>query len=95
MELLDQYAGCLNLKRMRNQDDASLTLKAKRSDLCVLVRNALLFKGEDRTRQGSLDQAVTELKQKMRRWSQSYHGRVNLSLCICCRMRQYEIVLLV
>ena len=83
MELLDQYTGHLNLKRKRNQGKASLTLNAKRPDLCVLVRNALLFKGEDKSEEGNLDQAVAELKQKMRRWSRSYHGQVNLSLCIC------------
>ena len=84
MELLDQYAGRLNLKRKRNEGEASLTLKAKRPDLCLLVRNALLFKGEDKHREASLDQAVAELKQKMRRWSRSYHGQVSLSLCHCC-----------
>ena len=47
MELLDQYAGRLNLERKQNESEASLTLKAKYADLCLLVRNALLFKGED------------------------------------------------
>lgn len=83
LELLDQYAGRLNLKRKRDEGKASLTLSAKRPDLCLLVRDALLFKGEDKTDEGNLDQAVAELKQKMRRWSRSYHGQVNLSLCIC------------
>ena len=83
MELLDQYAGSLNFKRKRNEGEVSLTLNAKRPDLCVLVRNALLFKGEDKSEEGKLDQAVAELKQKMRRWSRSYHGQVNLSLCFC------------
>ena len=45
MELLDKYTGKLSLKRKRNAGEASLTLVAKRPDLCVLVRNALLFKG--------------------------------------------------
>ena len=83
MELLDQYTSKLSLKRKRNAGEASLTLVAKRPDLFVLVRNALLFKGEDKSEEGKLDQAVAELKQKMRRWSQSYHGQVNLSLRIC------------
>ena len=83
MELLDQYTGKLSLKRKRNAGEASLTLVAKRPNLCVLVRNALLFKGEDKYEEGKLDQAVAELKQKMRRWSRSYHGQVNLLLCIC------------
>ena len=82
MELLDQYTGKLSLKRKRNAGEASLTLVAKRPDLCVLVRNALLFKGEDKYEEGKLDQAVAELKQKMRRWSRSYHGQVNMLLCI-------------
>ena len=82
MELLDQYTGKLSLKRKRNAGEASLTLVAKRPDLCVLVRNALLFKGEDKYEEGKLDQAVAELKQKMRRWSRSYHGQVNLLPCI-------------
>ncbi|KAL0033260.1 hypothetical protein WJX77_000951 [Trebouxia sp. C0004] len=81
MELLDQYARQLNLKRKRNEGEVSLTLNAKRPDLCVLVRSALLFKGEDKTEEGQLDQAVAELKQKMRRWSQSYHGQVEFLLC--------------
>ena len=76
-ELLDQYAARLNLKRKRNEGEVSLTLSAKRPDLCLLVRNALLFKGEDKTDEGNLDQAVAELKQKMRRWGQSYHGKGN------------------
>ena len=82
MELLDEYSGKLSLKRKRNAGEASLTLVAKRPDLCVLVRNALLFKGEDKYEEGKLDQAVAELKDKMRHWSRSYHGQVNLSLCI-------------
>ena len=67
MELLDQYTGKLGLKRKRNQGEASLTMMAKRPDLCMLVRNALLFKGEGTYEEGKLDQAVAELKQKMRR----------------------------
>jgi len=84
LELLDQYAGRLNLKRKRYEGEASLTLSAKRPDLCLLVRDALLFKGEDKTDEGN--QAVAELKQKMRRWSQSFHGKVILSLCICHKL---------
>ena len=83
MELLDQCTGKLGMKRKRNQGEASLTMMAKRPDLCDFVRNALLFKGEDKYEEGKLDQAVAELKKKMRRWSRSYHGQVNLSLCIC------------
>ncbi len=49
LELLDQYAGRLNLKRKRDEGKASLTLSAKRPDLCLLVRDALLFKGENKT----------------------------------------------
>lgn len=83
MELLDRHTGNkLGLKRKRNVGEASLTLDAKRPSLCVLVRNALLFKGEDKTDEGSLDQAVAELKQKMRRWSRSYHGQVDLFTCV-------------
>ena len=82
MQLLDKYARHLNLKRKRNEGEVSLTLNAKRPDLCVLVRSALLFKGEDKSEEGQIDQAVAELKQKMRRWSQSYHGQASLSLCI-------------
>ena len=82
MQLLDKYARHLNLKRKRNQGKLSLTLSAKRPDLCVLVRSALLFKGEDKSEEGQIDQAVAELKQKMRRWSQSYHGQASLLLYI-------------
>ncbi|KAL3157970.1 hypothetical protein ABBQ32_012371 [Trebouxia sp. C0010 RCD-2024] len=81
MDLLDEYAQKLHFKRKRNEGEVSLTLSAKRPDLCVLVRSALLFKGEDKTEEGQLDQAVAELKQKMRRWSQSYHGQVEFLLC--------------
>ena len=85
-ELLDQYAGRLSLKRKRNEGEASLTLTAKRPDLCLLVRDALLFKGEDKTDESILNQAVAELKQKMRRCSQSYRGKVIVSLCICRKL---------
>ncbi|KAL3154317.1 hypothetical protein ABBQ32_013801 [Trebouxia sp. C0010 RCD-2024] len=81
MELLDQYSGKLGLKRKRNQGEASFTMMAKRPDLCVLIRNALLFKGDDKYEEGKLDQAVAELKQNMRRWSRSYHGQVEFLLC--------------
>ena len=86
LELLDQYVGRLNLKRKRNEGEASLTLTAKRPDLCLLVRDALLFKDEDKTAESNLNQAVTELKQNMRRWSQSYHGKKTLSLYICHKL---------
>ncbi len=79
MELLDRYAGQLKFKHERNQGKMSQTLTAKRPDLCMLVRNALLFKGEDKS-EGKLDQAVAELKQKMRCWSRCYHGQVDLPL---------------
>ena len=82
MQLLDKYARYLNLKCKRNEGEVSLTLNAKRPDLCVLVRSALLFKGEDKSEEGQIDQAVAELKQTMRRWSQSYHGQASLSLCM-------------
>ena len=74
MELLDQYIGKLSLKRKRNPSEASLTLVAKRPDLCVLVRIALLFKGEDKCAEGKLDQAVADLKDKMRRWKLPWTG---------------------
>ena len=86
LELLDQYAGRLNLKRKRNEGEVSLALSAKRPDLCLLVRDALLYKGEDKTNEGNLGQAVAELKQKMRRWSQSFHRNLILSLCICHKL---------
>ena len=86
MELLDQYARHLNLKRKRNEGGVSLTLNAKRPDLSILVRSALLFKGEDKTEERQLDQAVAELKQKMRRWSQSYHGQVKCVIVHSCHM---------
>ena len=90
MDLLDEYAQKLHLKRKRNESEVSLMLSAKHPDLCVLVRSALLFKGEDKTKEGQLDQAVAELKQKMRRWSQSYHGQVRLS-CVpaICMMQPF------
>ncbi len=77
MELLDRHAGHLELKRARDQGN-SLTLITKCPDLCILVRNALLFKGEEEHDEDKLDLAVAKLKQKMRHWSQSYHGQVNL-----------------
>ena len=83
MELLDRYTGHLKLKRTRDQGN-SLTLITKCPDLCILVRNALLFNGEEEREEDKLDLAVAKLKQKMRRWSQSYHGQVNLSLVAIC-----------
>jgi len=49
LELLDHYTSRLRMKRKRNESEASLTLNAKRPDLCLLVRDALLFKGENKT----------------------------------------------
>ncbi|KAL0044918.1 hypothetical protein WJX82_002017 [Trebouxia sp. C0006] len=43
MELLDQYTGKLSLKRKRNAGEASLTLVAKRPNLCVLVEFLLCY----------------------------------------------------
>ena len=60
-----------------------MTLHAQLPALCVLVKNAVLFKGEHKCEEGKLDQAVAELRQKMRRWSHSYRGKVNLSDCVC------------
>ena len=70
MELLDRHAGPLKLKRKQNTGKASLTLSAHCPDLCVLVRGALLCKGEDKSEEGKLDQSVAELKH---RWSRIYH----------------------
>ena len=77
LELLDQYSGRLNLKRKRYEGEASLPSSAKRPDLCLLVRDALLFKGENKTDEGDL--AVAELKRKMQHWNQSFPGQVILS----------------
>lgn len=78
MEVLDRYTGQLNMQRKRRQGQASLTLAAQRPSLGVLVRNALLFKGEHKYERDKLDQAVAELKHKIRCWSQSYHGHVTV-----------------
>lgn len=51
-------------------------MNAKRPDLCMLVKNALLFVGEHVSEEGKLDLAVFRLKQKMRQWSRTYHGQV-------------------
>ena len=61
-------------------------MSVKRPDLFLLVGDALLFKGEDQTDEGNLNQAVAELQQKMRRWSQSYHRKIILLLCICQKL---------
>ena len=46
-------------------------MNAKRPDLCMLVKNALLFVGEHVSEEGKLDLAVFRLKQKMRQWSRT------------------------
>ena len=73
---MDQYAGHLNLKRKPSEDEFSLMMYAKRPDLCVLVRNAVLFRGKHVSEEGKLDLAVVDLKQNMRHLSNSYHGQV-------------------
>ena len=57
-------------------------MKAKRPDLCMHVKDALLFVGEHVSEEGKLDLAVFRLKQKMRHWSQTYHGQVSSASAI-------------
>ena len=49
ISLLDNYVQKLNSKLKRNEGEVSLASSAKRPDLCVLVRGALLLKGKDKT----------------------------------------------
>ncbi|KAL0024627.1 hypothetical protein WJX77_004422 [Trebouxia sp. C0004] len=57
------------IMELLDQYTGKLGLKRKRSQ------------GEDKYEEGKLDQAVAELKQKMRRWGRSYHGQVEFLLC--------------
>ncbi|KAL3155882.1 hypothetical protein ABBQ32_012882 [Trebouxia sp. C0010 RCD-2024] len=45
------------------------------------ARAEMVQAGEDKYEEGKLDQAVAELKQKMRHWSRSYHGQEEFLLC--------------
>ena len=66
----------LYLSRKRNRGDDSATLKRKRPDLCITTARALLFKGEDKTSEEHLLNAIHELGSKLPKWKDSFHGKV-------------------
>ena len=68
--------GGLGMKRKRDQHERSLTGPSLRPAFCGLVRDALLFKGEEESADGDTQDAVTDLISKMGNWSQCYHGQV-------------------
>jgi hypothetical protein len=64
------------IKRKRNCAESSLTVDRKRPDLIWLVEGTLLFKGEDKTSDSAMDDALQDLLSKMKHWSSNYHGEV-------------------
>lgn len=80
--LIDQYIGAgLGMKRKRDQHEGTLTGPSLRPDFCGLVRDALLFKGEEKGADGKMTEATADLVSKMSNWSHCYHGQVlNLPL---------------
>ena len=82
--LIDQYvAAGLGMKRKRDQHEGTLTGPSLRPDFCGLVRDALLFKGEEKAADGKMEEAVKDLTSKMSNWSHCYHGQVfNLHLAV-------------
>ena len=89
LALLDRYvAAGLGMKRKRDQHEGILTGPSLRPDFCGLVCSALLFKGEEKSADGKLEDAVTDLRNKMKTWSQCYHGQVsNLHLASVIQMQ--------
>ena len=83
--LIDQYvAAGLGMKRKRDQHEGTLTGPSLQPDFCGLVRDALLFKGEEKAADGRMTEAITDLVSKMSNWSHCYHGQVfNLQLPFC------------
>lgn len=69
------------IKRKRNCVESSLTVDRKRPDLIWLVEGTLLFKGEDKTSDSAMDDALQDLLCKMKYWSSNYHGEVEYLLC--------------
>ena len=89
LALLDRYvAAGLGMKRKRDQHEGSLTGPSLRPDFCGLVRDALLLKGEEKSADGKMEDAIADLRNKMKNWSQCYHGQViNLHLASAVQLQ--------
>ncbi len=66
----------LGMLRKRNCAEDSATVKGKRPDFCFLSSKALLFKGEDKTSEAGLEEAIEDLRSKLKIWGQAVHGPV-------------------
>ena len=66
----------LGMLRKRNCAEDSATVKGKRPDFCFLSSKALLFKGEDKTSEARLEEAIEDLRSKLKIWGQAVHGPV-------------------
>ena len=83
LALLDRYvAAGLGMKRKRDQHEGTLTGPSLWPDFCGLVHDALLFKGEEKSADGNMEDAVADLRNKMKNWSQCYHGQVIKLACV-------------
>ena len=75
------FAYELPISRKRNRAEESMTLSKLRPDFMLLVKEALLFKMEDKSMSGSFAAAAGDLLNKMKKWSDSYHGKIEYLLC--------------
>ena len=75
MDMYDQGPK-LGMRRKRNCAEDSATVKGKRPDFFLLSSRALLFKGEDKTSEADLQQALEELSTKLKDWGAAVHGKV-------------------
>ena len=63
----------LGMRRKRNCAEDSATVKGKRPDFFLLSSRALLFKGEDKTSEADLQQALEEVSTKLKDWGAAVH----------------------
>eukprot|EP00198_Chlamydomonas_reinhardtii_P001737 XP_001691073.1 predicted protein [Chlamydomonas reinhardtii] len=94
LSLMARYMGGGPLKRKRNCTEQSLTAHLKRPNFMVLLRNALLFKGEDKPASGTLGSAKEDLLTKVQGWSSAYHGQIEYLLCYACAGDKFELLYL-
>ncbi len=74
------------LQRKRNSNEDSATMKTFRPDLLVSFQGALLFKGEDKTDSRQMDEAMSDLTNKLKDWGVAVHGKVGAAnFCSCCK----------
>ncbi|KAL0050597.1 hypothetical protein WJX82_002995 [Trebouxia sp. C0006] len=58
---------------------------------CMDTSKALLFKGEDKTSEAGLEEAIEDLRSKLKFWGQAVHGPVQYLLCYACAGSQFQL----